>query len=192
MAEGDTLIAIADAHALTVAELDAFNDLGGSTMIRPGQVLVVRRPVPVVAVASVSMPLTDESRGNARTIVEVGRSLGVPDQGIVIALAAAAQESGLRNLRRRRPRLARPVPAATEPGLGHAGGGARPRARGHARSSAAPPTRTPARTRGLLDVTGWESHDASRRPRRPCSISAHPDHYAKWEAQRAPGSSELG
>ena len=44
------------------------------------------------------MPLTDEMRRNARTIIDVGRSLGVPDEGIVVALAAAAQESSLRNL----------------------------------------------------------------------------------------------
>ena len=188
--DGDTLIAIADARGLTVAELDAFNDLGGSTLIRPGQVLVVRRPVPVVAVASVSMPLTDESRGNARTIIEVGRSLGVPDQGIVVALAAAAQESGLRNLHdgdldslglfQQRPsqgwgtpeEVLDPVRAATA----FFGGAADPNS---------------GRTLGLLDITGWESMSVAQAAQ-SVQHSAHPDHYAKWEAQARAWLSELG
>jgi cell wall-associated NlpC family hydrolase len=39
-----------------------------------------------------------EQMGNAKTIVDVGASRGVPDQGIVVALMAAMTESGLRNL----------------------------------------------------------------------------------------------
>ncbi len=42
--------------------------------------------------------LSAAQRANAATIVSVGRTLGVPDRGIVIALAAALQESSLRNL----------------------------------------------------------------------------------------------
>jgi LAS superfamily LD-carboxypeptidase LdcB len=42
--------------------------------------------------------LTAEMLGHARTITTVGQDLGVNDQGIVIALAAALVESGLRNL----------------------------------------------------------------------------------------------
>ncbi len=190
VAEGDTLIAVADAHDVTVADLDSLNALGGSTLIMPGQVLVVRRPVPVVAVASVSMPLTDESRANARTIIEVGRSLGVPDQGIVVALAAAAQESGLRNLHdgdldslgvfQQRPsqgwgtaeEVLDPVRAATA----FFGGAANPNA---------------GRTLGLLDITGWESMTVTQAAQ-AVQHSAHPDHYAKWEAQARAWLSELG
>ncbi|GLY20028.1 lipoprotein [Kineosporia sp. NBRC 101677] len=40
-----------------------------------------------------------EQLGNARTIVRVGQSLNVPARGWVIAVAAAIQESSLRNLR---------------------------------------------------------------------------------------------
>ncbi|MEZ7976763.1 MAG: LysM peptidoglycan-binding domain-containing protein, partial [Pontimonas sp.] len=43
-------------------------------------------------------PLNDERRGNAQIIIDVGRELGVPDYGIVIALATAMQESSLRNI----------------------------------------------------------------------------------------------
>jgi murein DD-endopeptidase MepM/ murein hydrolase activator NlpD len=42
--------------------------------------------------------LDDEQVSNARTIIAVGKSLGVPARGWVIAIATALQESGLRNL----------------------------------------------------------------------------------------------
>lgn len=134
VAEGDTLSGIAAAHDLTVADLDRVNGLGGSTVIHPGQVLVVGRPEPVVPEASVNVPLDDEMRGHARIIIEMGRALGVPGQGIVVALAAAAQESGLRNLRhgdrvlrrRRQPESRSHEGASRHPRLGgddrHAGG----------------------------------------------------------------------
>jgi murein DD-endopeptidase MepM/ murein hydrolase activator NlpD len=42
--------------------------------------------------------LDDEQVSNARTIIAVGKSLGVPARGWVVAIATALQESGLRNL----------------------------------------------------------------------------------------------
>jgi murein DD-endopeptidase MepM/ murein hydrolase activator NlpD len=42
--------------------------------------------------------LDDEQVSNARTLIAVGKSLGVPPRGWVIAIATALQESGLRNL----------------------------------------------------------------------------------------------
>ena len=116
----------------------------------------MRRPTPVVAVASVSHAARRRDRANARIIIDVGRALGVTDQGIVIALAAATQESSLRNVHygdldslglfQQRPsqgwgtpeEVLDPVRAATA----FYGG---------------PPTRTPERTLGLLDIAGWES-----------------------------------
>jgi len=41
---------------------------------------------------------TPEQLGNARTIVDVGRGLGLPPRAWVIAVATALQESGLHNL----------------------------------------------------------------------------------------------
>ncbi|SIN78507.1 muramidase family protein [Agromyces cerinus] len=188
--DGDTLWDIAARHDLDVAELIAINGLDTAAVIRAGQVLRVARPVAVVSVASVSVALTDEMRGNARIIVDVGRSLGVPDQGIVIALAAAAQESGLKNpeygdldslgLFQQRPsqgwgtvdEVLDPVRAATA----FYGGAANPNA---------------GRTRGLLDIPGWESLTVTQAAQ-AVQESAHPDHYAKWEASARAWLSELG
>jgi LysM repeat protein len=188
---GDTLSGIAAEYGVTVAELDAANGLGGSTLILPGQVLALRAaPVAVVTVASVDVPLTEEMRGNAQIIVDVGRALGVPDQGIVVALAAAAQESGLRNVRhgdrdslglfQQRPsqgwgtaeQVLDPVRAAAA----FFGGSANP---------------NPGRTIGLLDVAGWESLTVSQAAQ-TVQRSAFPDHYAKWEASARAWLSELG
>jgi cell wall-associated NlpC family hydrolase len=49
------------------------------------------------AVVSVSS-FDSEQLANAQTIVAVGRELGVPQQGWIVAISTALQESGLRNL----------------------------------------------------------------------------------------------
>jgi LysM repeat protein len=187
---GDTLFGLAASYGVTVADLDAANALGGSTLIVPGQVLVVHRPEPIVTVASVSVPLTDEMRANARIVIDLGRALGVSDQGIVVALAAAAQESGLRNLHhgdgdslglfQQRPsegwgtpeEVLDPVRATTA----FYGGAANP---------------NPGRTSGLLDIVGWETMSVTQAAQ-AVQLSAHPDHYAKWESSARAWLSELG
>jgi N-acetylmuramoyl-L-alanine amidase len=125
-------------------------------------------------------PLNDERRTNARIIVSVGRELGVPDYGIVIALATAMQESSLRNINwgdRDSVGLFQQRPST---GWGTAeqildpayatrlffGGPSNPNA---------------GKTRGLLDISGWANMaltDAAQR----VQISAFPQAYAKWEA----------
>ena len=50
------------------------------------------------AVPGSSVIVTAEQAANAAKIAAVGRSRGLPDRAVVIALATAMQESGLRNL----------------------------------------------------------------------------------------------
>jgi LysM repeat protein len=125
-------------------------------------------------------PLNDTRRANATVIVQVGRDLGVPDYGIVIALATAMQESSLRNINwgdrdsvglyQQRPssgwgtveEIMDPV-YATKAFFG------------------GPTNPNPGRTRGLLDYSGWQSMEltvAAQKVQR----SAYPEAYAKWEA----------
>jgi hypothetical protein len=125
-------------------------------------------------------PLNDERRGNAQIIIDVGRELGVPDYGIVIALATAMQESSLRNINwgdrdsvglyQQRPSTGwGTVEELLDPAYAtrlFLGGASNPNT---------------GRTRGLLDVSGWETMtltDAAQR----VQISAYPQAYAKWEA----------
>ncbi len=121
-------------------------------------------------------PLTAEMRTHAATIVRVGRELGVPQYGIVIALATAMQESTLRNLSwgdrdsvglfQQRPSsgwgtaadLQIPSHAARLFYVGRSG-----------------------YTRGLLDIPGWQSMTLTQAAQ-AVQISAYPNHYAKWEA----------
>jgi len=124
-------------------------------------------------------PLNDERRTNAQIIVNVGREMGVSDYGIVIALATAMQESSLRNINwgdrdsvglyQQRPssgwgtveQIMDPV-YATKLFFG------------------GPNNPNKGKTRGLLDISGWESMPLTEAAQR-VQISAYPNAYAKWE-----------
>jgi len=186
---GDTLSALATRFGTTTAAIMAANGMGSSTIIYSGRTLVIPSgtAAPALAATTVSSvtrtngtALTDEMAANARLIIQTGRRLGVPDRGIVVALAAAMQESGLRNLSygdrdsvgmfQQRPstgwgsaaQLQNPT-YATELFFG---GPSNPNA---------------GRTRGLLDIHGWQSMTIAQAAQ-AVQISAYPDAYAKWEA----------
>ncbi|MFT2816581.1 LysM peptidoglycan-binding domain-containing protein [Leifsonia sp. A12D58] len=187
---GDTIAHVAERAGVSVqAVLDA-NQLGWSSIIYPGQVLtlpatgsVVAAQVPTApsasASASVVTMLTPEMRRNAELIVSIGRSAGVSDYGLVIALAAAAQESGLVNVNygdrdslglfQQRPSAgwgsAAQVLDPVHSTLAFFGGAGNPNT---------------GITRGLLDIPNWESMTVTEAAQ-AVQISAHPNHYAKWE-----------
>jgi murein DD-endopeptidase MepM/ murein hydrolase activator NlpD len=97
--------------------------------------------------------LDDEQVANARTIIAVGKSLGVPPRGWVIAIATALQESGLRNLNygdrdslglmQQRPSTGWGTPAQVQDPTYAA------------RAFFGGPT-SPTSNPGLLSVTGWQ------------------------------------
>jgi LysM repeat protein len=188
---GDTLSGIATKFGVSVASLLSANSLSMSSIIFGGQTLKIARPVPAViattpasiviteATASSVTPLSPEMESNAATIVQVGQQLGVSDYGIVIALAAAMQESSLRNVNygdrdslglfQQRPstgwgspeQLLSPEYAARL----FYGGRSNPNA---------------GTTLGLLDISGWESMSVTDAAQK-VQISAYPNAYAKWE-----------
>lgn len=131
-------------------------------------------------VAGSITPLSDERRGNAQIIVAVGRELGVPDYGIVIALATAMQESSLRNINwgdRDSVGLYQQRPSS---GWGTV---EQIMDQGYATRLffGGPQNPNKGKTRGLLDISGWQNMaltDAAQR----VQISAYPQAYAKWEA----------
>ena len=172
-------------------ELVDANALDASGVILPGQTLRIPRPVVVATVASVSVALSDEMRQNAQLIVDVGRSLGVPDQGIVIALAAAAAGVGTQES----CRTATTTRSASSSSVRARDGAPSTRCSTpcvrRPRSTAAPRNPNPGRTRGLLDIAGWEAMTVTQAAQ-AVQQSAHPDHYAKWEASARAWLSELG
>ncbi|HWT32650.1 MAG TPA: LysM peptidoglycan-binding domain-containing protein [Microbacterium sp.] len=168
---GDTVSAIASHYHVTVAAMLKANGLTMSSIIYPGQSL----KIPSLIIDG----LTAEQSANVRTIVAVGRSLGVPDRGIEIALGTAMTESGLRNLNYgdrdslglfqqrsstgwgTKAQILDPVSSTTAFFLG----------RGHA-------------TRGLLDVKGWQQLPFTKAAQ-AVQVSAFPNAYAPWEKPSA-------
>lgn len=121
--------------------------------------------------------LDPEQTENARTLVAVGKELGVPSRGWVVALATALQESGLRNLTygdrdslgmmQQRPSMGWGAPEqVTDPSYA-------------ARAFYGGPE-SPTRNSGLLSVAGWQDMpvwEAAQAVQR----SAYPLAYAKHE-----------
>jgi LysM repeat protein len=176
---GDTITAIAKKFGVSVSAVLAANNLSRSSIIYAGRTLVIPG-LQIALVGSVTVPLSPSMQANAQTIISVGRSLGVPDYGIIVALAAAAQESGLQNLThgdRDSVGLFQQRPSAgwgTVAGLETASYAARLFYGG-------PSNPNKGKTRGLLDIAGWQSMTVTQAAQ-AVQISGSPNAYAKWEA----------
>lgn len=184
---GDTLSSIAKAHSTTVERLLAANGLSWSSTIYAGKTLVIPGAA-VTSAASVGTPasvpvspstLSAAQRANALTIIRVGRSLGVSDYGVVVALSAAAQESGLENLTsgdRDSVGLFQQRPSQ--------GWGSRAQLLNttHAAELFYGGSKNPNAgvTRGLLDIRGWSAMTVTQAAQ-AVQNSAYPTAYAKWE-----------
>jgi LysM repeat protein len=205
---GDTITHIAAAHGLSVQAVLSANGLSRSSLIFPGQAITLPTAVPAMVPVSarVAAPtpaptptpastagittLTAEMRSNAALIVSVGRRAGASDYGLIIALAAAMQESGLRNLNygdrdslglfQQRPSAGWGTPQQimdpVQASLAFFGGPSNPNA---------------GRTRGLLDIPGWTSMTVTQAAQ-AVQMSAHPNAYAAWEASARAWLPQLG
>lgn len=179
---GDTVSSIAAKFGTTAAAVLAANGMSATTIIYPGRSLKIPGGT-MVAAASVTITpaagLTPEMATNARTIISIGRSLGVSNYGIVIALAAAAQESGLRNLNygdRDSLGLFQQRPSA--------GWGTKSQLLDPTYATrlfyGGPKNPNAGNTRGLLDISGWQTKTVTQAAQ-AVQRSAYPDAYAKWE-----------
>lgn len=202
IAAGDTVTRIATRFGVTVQAILDANGLTRSSIIYTGRTLVI----PGVATGGGSGTstggtstagtggqitlLNDEQSANAAVIVAVGRELGVPDYGIVIALATAMQESSLRNINyghldsvglfQQRPStgwgsVAQLTDASYAARLFYGG----------------PSNPNRGKTRGLLDIAGWQGMALTVAAQK-VQISAYPTAYAKWESSARFWFSELG
>ncbi|PXA67437.1 LysM peptidoglycan-binding domain-containing protein [Cryobacterium arcticum] len=204
---GDTVDKIASSAGVTVQAVLEANGLGYSSIIYPGQSLTIPGGAPVLdaAPAVVITPtptpiqapardtvyeLTAEMAENARLIIAVGRQAGATDAALVVALAAAAQESGLRNLDygdRDSLGLFQQRPSS--------GWGTEAEVMDAERASRAffggPVNPNPGVTRGLLDIPGWEAMSVTQAAQ-AVQISGYPDLYANWEASARSWLAQLG
>jgi LysM repeat protein len=189
IARGDTISSIAKKFGVSIQSILDANGLTWSSIIYTGRTLTI----PGVAVpqdGSGVTPLTAEMAANAAIIVQVGRELGVPDRGIVIALAAAMQESSMRNidygdrdslgLFQQRPSTGWGTPEqilnASHAARLFYGGPSNP---------------NKGKTRGLLDIPGWQSMTLTQAAQ-AVQISAYPNAYAKWETSATSWLAQLG
>ncbi|MGN6409592.1 MAG: LysM peptidoglycan-binding domain-containing protein [Curtobacterium sp.] len=163
---GETIASIAAAHGVTVSALLSANGLTYTSTIYAGKTLVLPSSGP---------SLSAEQRGNAATIVAVGRSLGVSDHGIVIALAAAMQESSPRNLSHGDRDSVGLFQQRPSQGWGSAAALQDP-----ATAAKRFFTGNPGHTRGLLDIAGWSSMNVTTAAQ-AVQVSAYPKAYAQWE-----------
>lgn len=187
---GDTISAIAQRHGVSVQSVLSANKLGWSSIIYPGEKIAIPlKAAPAAAVVTIP-GLDAEQLANARLIVKIGRQLGVPNRGIAIALGAAMQESGMRNLDwgdRDSLGLFQQRPST---GWGSA---AQVRDRERATKAfyggSADPNGTA--TRGLLDIPGWQSMTFAQAAQ-AVQVSAYPDAYAQWEKPAVAWLAALG
>jgi LysM repeat protein len=177
---GDTISKIATKFGISIQSILNANNLSWSSIIYTGRTITIPGVSVLTTAASAPTGLTAEMSANAVTIVRVGKSLGVSDYGLVIALAAAMQESGLRNLDygdrdslglfQQRPSTGWGTPAQlTDPVYASKlffGGASNP---------------NKGNTNGLLDISGWQSKTVTQAAQ-SVQRSAYPDAYAKWEA----------
>jgi len=132
---------------------------------------------PVAEVAGTSITLDADQLTNARTIIDTGRSLNIPDRGLVVAVATSLQESNLENLdwgdrdsvglfqqRNGWGSTAERTDPATAASMFFQGGrGGQP---------------------GLLGIAGWPSMSITKAAD-SVQRSAFPLAYAKWETLAA-------
>ena len=206
---GDTITSIARKYGVTVSAVLSANGLTAASIIYAGRSLTIPNatvtasvtlPVAVAPAAPAGttpaqvggsvVPLSPAMAANARTIIAVGKQRGVPSYGIIIALSAAAQESGLLDLTfgdrdsvglfQQRPSTGwGPTAALENPTYASElfyGGPSNPN-RGV--------------TRGLLDIPGWQSMSVTQAAQ-AVQISAAPNAYAKWETSARAWLAELG
>jgi murein DD-endopeptidase MepM/ murein hydrolase activator NlpD len=148
-------------------------------------------PLPGVPAAAASQTsLSDAQLRNAATIIGVGRQLGVPPQGWVVAIATARQEASMLNL----------ASQANPGSLGHPHDGVAPGDHDSVgifqqrdawgpiadRMDVAASARMfftggQAGQRGLLDVPGWQAMSVAAAAQ-GVQVSAFPSAYAQWEA----------
>lgn len=175
---GETVSRIAAVYGVSTQSVLSANALSWSSTIYVGQGLSIPGVHEISHCPSIAN-MTPEMQSNAEIIHRVGKSLGVSDYGIAVALATAMQESSLINidfgdrdsigLFQQRPSKGwGTVAQIMDPEYS-------------ARAFFGGPTGPNfGKVRGLLDINNWQSMPLTRAAQ-AVQISAFPEAYQKWE-----------
>ena len=175
---GETVSRIAAVYGVSTQSVLSANSLSWSSTIYVGQRLTIPGVHEIKHCPSITK-LSPEMRSNAEVIHRVGKSLGVSDYGIAIALATAMQESSLKNidfgdrdsigLFQQRPSQGwGSVEQIMDPEYS---------ARAFFGGASGPNF---GKVRGLLDVKDWSTMTLTKAAQ-AVQISAFPEAYQKWE-----------
>jgi LysM repeat protein len=175
---GETISRIAAVYGVSTQSVLSANSLSWSSTIFVGQRLSIPGVHEIKNCPSITK-LSQEMKQNAQVIYRVGKDLGVSDYGIVIALAAAMQESSLVNIDYGDRDSVGLFQQRTSQGWGTIAQIMDPKY--SARAFFGGPTGPNAgKIRGLLDIKNWSTMSLAKAAQ-AVQISAFPDAYQKWE-----------
>ena len=175
---GETISRIAAVYGVSTQSVLSANSLSWSSTIYVGQRLTIPGVHEIKNCPSITK-MSQEMKQNAQVIYRVGKDLGVSDYGIVIALAAAMQESSLVNIDYGDRDSVGLFQQRTSQGWGTIAQIMDPKY--SARAFFGGPTGPNAgKIRGLLDIKNWSTMSLAKAAQ-AVQISAFPDAYQKWE-----------
>jgi LysM repeat protein len=175
---GETISRIAAVYGVSTQSVLSANSLSWSSTIFVGQRLSIPGVHEIKNCPSITK-LSQEMKQNAQVIYRVGKDLRVSDYGIVIALAAAMQESSLVNIDYGDRDSVGLFQQRTSQGWGTIAQIMDPKY--SARAFFGGPTGPNAgKIRGLLDIKNWSTMSLAKAAQ-AVQISAFPDAYQKWE-----------
>ena len=175
---GETISRIAAVYGVSTQSVLSANSLSWSSTIYVGQRLSIPGVHEIKNCPSITK-MNQEMKQNAQVIYRVGKDLGVSDYGIVIALAAAMQESSLVNIDYGDRDSVGLFQQRTSQGWGTIAQIMDPKY--SARAFFGGPTGPNAgKIRGLLDIKNWSTMSVAKAAQ-AVQISAFPDAYQKWE-----------
>ena len=175
---GETISRIAAVYGVSTQSVLSANSLSWSSTIYVGQRLSIPGVHEIKNCPSITK-MNQEMKQNAQVIYRVGKDLGVSDYGIVIALAAAMQESSLVNIDYGDRDSVGLFQQRTSQGWGTIAQIMDPKYSARA-FFGGPSGPNAGKIRGLLDVKNWSTMSLAKAAQ-AVQISAFPDAYQKWE-----------
>jgi len=175
---GETISRIAAVYGVSTQSVLSANSLSWSSTIYVGQRLTIPGVHEIKNCPSLAK-MNQEMKQNAQVIYRVGKELNVSDYGIVIALAAAMQESSLTNIDYGDRDSVGLFQQRTSQGWGTIAQIMDPKYSARA-FFGGPNGPNAGKIRGLLDIKNWSTMSLAQAAQ-AVQISAFPDAYQKWE-----------